>query len=97
MGLVEGAKTYHLTHRSGWRDPLTVPDWESIFYRRHPIPAVKLLSIFWAGFSDNSPIPAEARIGSLPELERIAREGTDADFDALRRLIPGLPVLSAVQ
>ena len=94
MGFVEGARTYHLTHRSGWRDPLVESGWEHIFYKRHPIPAVKLLSVLWASLSDTSPLPKHARINSLPELERAARGETNVDYDTLRRLIPGLPVLN---
>lgn len=94
MGFIEGARTYHLTHRSGWRDPLVESRWESIFYGRHPIAAVKLLSVLWASLSDTSPLPQHLRIRSLPELERAARGETTTDYDSARRLIPGLPVLN---
>ena len=87
---VEGARTYHLTHRTGWRDPLQDTAWEDVFYRAHPIPAVKLLAVFWAGLSAQDRIPREAQIKSLPELEAAARGGTGIDYDAVRRLIPGL-------
>lgn len=93
MGFVAGARTYHLTHRSGWRNPLVETGWESVFYERHPTRAVKLLSVLWASLSDKSPIPKHARITSLPELERAARGETDVDYDLMRRLIPGLPEL----
>jgi glycosyltransferase involved in cell wall biosynthesis len=68
-----GARTYHLTHRKGWRDPLADPDWEARFYGAHPIPEVALLAVLWAGFSDGDRIPPEARIASLPALEAAAR------------------------
>ncbi|MCB2060620.1 MAG: glycosyltransferase [Novosphingobium sp.] len=97
MGLVEGAKTYHLTHRSGWRDPLAETGWEAVFYRRHPSLAVKLLCVFWASLSKTGEIPAKARITSFAELERFARGDSGIDFDAVRRLIPGLPELDAIQ
>jgi GT2 family glycosyltransferase len=84
MGLVEGARTYHLTHRSGWRDPLRETGWETAFWRLHPIRAVKLLPVFWASVSPNSPLPAEARIGSLAELEAAARGDNGVDYDAVR-------------
>ena len=93
MGFVAGARTYHLTHRSGWRNPLVETGWESVFYERHPIAAVKLLSVLWASLSDASPIPKYARITSLPELERAARGETNVDYDIMRRLIPALPEL----
>jgi glycosyltransferase involved in cell wall biosynthesis len=69
-----GAYSYHLTHRSGWRDPSTDETWEKIFYAAHPIAAVPLLSVFWGSLSDPVPFPAEARINSLPELEALAQK-----------------------
>lgn len=70
---VDGAFSYHLTHRTGWRDPATDPTWERTFYDAHPIPEVPLLSILWASFSDPTPFPSAARITSLPELEASAK------------------------
>lgn len=69
---VDGAFSYHLTHRTGWRDPAVDTEWEEIFYQAHPIPAVPLMSIFWASLSDPLPFPATSRIMSLPELEAAA-------------------------
>jgi len=92
----EGARTYHLTHRSGWRDPLQETTWETVFFCAHPILAVKLLSVFWASLSGRCAIPPAAQIASLPELEVAARGDNGVDYDAARRLIPGLPDLSAV-
>jgi GT2 family glycosyltransferase len=84
MRLIEDAPTYHLNHRSGWRDPLKENEWEAIFFRRHPIAAVKLLAVFWASVSPNSLIPEKERIGSLPQLEIAARGDSGIDYDALR-------------
>lgn len=84
MGLIDAARTYHLTHRSGWRDPLKETGWETAFYGLHPTRAVKLLAVFWASVSPNSPLPAEARIGSLAELEIAARGDNGVDYDAGR-------------
>jgi glycosyltransferase involved in cell wall biosynthesis len=95
MGLVEGARSFHLTHRTGWRDPLIEADWETVFYRRHPLPAVKLLAVLWASIADNSPIPPEARILSLPDLARRSRDAGGVDYDDLREAILGLPRLVA--
>ncbi|MGO8910562.1 MAG: glycosyltransferase [Bradyrhizobium sp.] len=69
---VDRAFSYHLTHRTGWRDPVANTEWEEIFYDAHPIPAVALMSIFWASLSDPLPFPAVSRITSLPELEAAA-------------------------
>ena len=93
IGFVEGARNYHLTHRIGWRDPLVESAWERVFYRRHPIAAVKLLSVLWASLSDNSPIPPHLRLMSLADLEEAARGEGNVDYDVVRRLIPGLPEL----
>lgn len=94
MGFVEGARTYHLTHRVGWRDPLLQSEWEPIFYRRHPILAVKLQAVLWASLADACPVPPEARIFSLPELEARARGDSGIDYDEVRRAIPGLGLLT---
>lgn len=72
---VEGARSYHMTHRSFWRDPLLERDWEEIFYRAHPIKAVRLLAPFWAGLSQSGPAPDQPRISSLPELAAAAADG----------------------
>ena len=94
---VDGAFSYHLTHRTGWRDPATDPTWEKIFYDAHPIPEVPLLSIMWASFSDPIPFPSAARINSLQELEAaagrcrgaIGMEGVrKAHLDAISELTP---------
>jgi hypothetical protein len=61
-------RTYHMTHRSGWRDPLGEPDWEDIFYRAHPLPEVALLPILWESLSDTITLPESSRILSLPDL-----------------------------
>jgi GT2 family glycosyltransferase len=92
MGLIEGARSYHLTHRSGWRDPLAETSWEDAFYALHPTLAVKLLAIFWASLAPNSPLPVEARISSLEELEAAARGDRGVDYDAARALL-GRPPL----
>jgi GT2 family glycosyltransferase len=94
MAPVEGARTYHLTHRSGWRDPLKETAWEAGFYAAHPIPEVKLLALYWASFSLQNRLPTEARIDSLPQLEIAARGDNGIDYDAARARL-GLPALVA--
>jgi hypothetical protein len=94
LAAVDGARTYHLTHRVGWRDPLTETSWERIMYARHPCLAVKLMSIFWMSIGGVRTIPAEARINSLPQMDAIARGGTVVDYDAIRRAHPALADLS---
>lgn len=90
---VPGARTYHLTHRTGWRDPLAERDWERTFYRAHPCLAVKLMSVFWLSLAGDGSLPPAARILSLPAMDAAARGGTGVDFDALRRSHPALGAL----
>ena len=92
MAAVDAAFCYHLTHRSGWRDPLSETRWEEVFYAAHPTLAVKLLAVFWASLAPSRDLPPEARIGSLAELEAAARGGNGVDYDAVRRGL-GLPEL----
>jgi glycosyltransferase involved in cell wall biosynthesis len=68
------ARTYHMIHRSGWRDPLEDTAWERIFYEAHPLPEVALLPFLWASLSEAPPFPAEAFIRSLPELAAVAEK-----------------------
>lgn len=82
---VEGARTYHMTHRSGWRDPLRERGWEDIFYSAQPIPEVRLLTLFWASLSPAHRIPREGQINSLPELEAAARGEAGIDAAAAWR------------
>jgi len=65
-------RTYHMIHRSGWRDPLQDTAWERIFYDAHPVPEVALLPFLWASLSDAPPFPAQTCIPSLPELAEVA-------------------------
>jgi GT2 family glycosyltransferase len=79
-------RSYHMIHRSGWRDPLQDRDWEEIFYAAHPIAEVALMPILWASLGDNS-LPEAARIHSLPALEAAAERcrtvgGRDAVVNA---------------
>ena len=63
-------------------------------WRAHPIPAVKLLAVFWACLDAHPAVPPEARIASLPELGAAACGERAADYDAIRRRL-GLPELVA--
>ncbi|HXQ46880.1 MAG TPA: glycosyltransferase family 2 protein [Caulobacteraceae bacterium] len=94
MRLIEGARSYHLTHRTGWRDPLAETGWEEVFWRKHPVKAVKLLSVFWASLASGSRLPADARIASFAALEAAALGDNGVDYDAARRAL-GLPRLDA--
>jgi hypothetical protein len=65
-------RSYHMIHRSGWRDPLLERDWEDIFYRAHPMPEVELLPMLWESLSDTASVPQPSRIMSLQALETAA-------------------------
>jgi glycosyltransferase involved in cell wall biosynthesis len=66
------ARSYHMIHRSGWRDPLEDKDWEDIFYQAHPRADVALLPLLWQSLSDTAILPEAFRILSLPQLADIA-------------------------
>jgi GT2 family glycosyltransferase len=88
------ARSYHLTHRSGWRDPLADDAWEAVFYQAHPIPAVPLMSVLWASLGDQVPFAVGARITSLPALAEAAErcrtaQGIAAVREAHFRTGPG--------
>jgi len=89
MGLSMSAcsgRTFHLTHRSGWRDPLKDTSWEQVFFQAHPTAEVALMSLLWESISADSQLPAPARINSLEELAMAAERcrGLD-DLGAIRR------------
>lgn len=65
-------RTFHMTHRSGWRDPLDEPDWEDIFYTAHPIAEVALMPILWESLSDTIALPEKARLLNLRDLQTAA-------------------------
>jgi hypothetical protein len=86
-----------MTHRTGWRDPLEETGWEEAFYRAHPILAVKLLAVFWAGLSGAKRAPGIPSIASLPELAAAARGDDGIDYDEVRRRIGTLADLSGIE
>jgi glycosyltransferase involved in cell wall biosynthesis len=92
---VPRARTYHLTHRSGWRDPIDETASERIFHEAHPGLATTLMSIFWLSLAKDPQIPAHARILSLADMGRILQNGSDVDYDAIRRSHPRLGSLGS--
>jgi Glycosyl transferase family 2 len=65
-------RTFHLTHRVGWRNPLLETSWEDVFFASHPIAEVALMSVLWESLSENTALPQRARINSLGDLARAA-------------------------
>jgi glycosyltransferase involved in cell wall biosynthesis len=51
---IAGARTYHMIHRSGWRDPLVDTGWEDAFRRRHPAAPLDQLKGWWRALSDGA-------------------------------------------
>lgn len=84
MRSADGAFSYHMTHRSGWRDPLQDTGWEAVFLAAHPIPEVALMPAFWASLAPQSPIPEAERILTLPALETAARERSACEIASIR-------------
>lgn len=93
MAAVPEARTYHMVHRSGWRDPLVEPGWEQRFWLRHPVPEVALMPIFWASLSAHPAVPVEQRINSLAHLAQIAatHAGLQAPSAEACRAMMGYP------
>ncbi|WP_068078218.1 glycosyltransferase family 2 protein [Novosphingobium lentum] len=53
---VDGARSYHLTHRDGWRDPLQDDGWERSFVAAHAEAPVAELKAYWSALAaDASP------------------------------------------
>jgi len=84
---VSGARSYHLTHRTGWRDPLQDLTWERRFLEKHPIPEVKLLTVFWASLSPGDLVPPDFRISSLPALAAASKSENLIEYEQVRRRI----------
>lgn len=79
------ARSYHLTHRAGWRDPLEIDGWEDTFYRAHPVPEVPLLSILWESLSETSSLPRSSQLHGLPDLAAAAAYlGGETSCEAVR-------------
>jgi len=86
LRLARGARSYHMTHQRGWRDPLLHTGWLETFYARYPYPAVALLPVLWGSLSETPDIPPEARLTSLAALAAAAArlEGV-VGLEAVRR------------
>jgi glycosyltransferase involved in cell wall biosynthesis len=88
------ARSYHLTHRVGFRDPVRDdPAWEKLFHALHPGPATRLMVFFWQSIAGDPHIPPSMRIDSLARFEDALQSGRVAEYDALRRSHPLLGAL----
>jgi GT2 family glycosyltransferase len=92
MTAAPGARSFHMTHRSQWRDPLRDRAWEAAFLAAQPAPAVALLVLFWASLAGYPTVAGSASIGSLPALAAAAAAPDAARFDAAREMLGFAPM-----
>ena len=82
MAAVPNGRTFHMTHQTGWRNPLKMSEWENLFFARFPICEVPLLYFYWASFDQAASTGPEA-ITSLDELQMAAARCAQAGGSAL--------------
>jgi glycosyltransferase involved in cell wall biosynthesis len=72
--VVEGAISLHLTHREGYRDPLSGEDgWERAFARRHPFETQVMLR-FWRSLAGDATLDLAERVNTLERADELLRE-----------------------
>lgn len=72
--VVEGAVSLHLTHREGYRDPLSGEDgWEQAFARRHPF-ETQLMMRFWRTLAGDASLDGADRIETLERVDQLLRQ-----------------------
>lgn len=72
--VVEGAVSLHLTHREGYRDPMSGEDgWEQAFARRHPF-ETQLMMRFWRSLAGDAGLDPAERISTLERVDELLRE-----------------------
>lgn len=76
--VVEGAVSIHITHREGYRDPLTGEDgWEQAFARRHPL-ETQIMMRFWRSLAADRSIDPADQVTSLERADELLRpQATD--------------------
>lgn len=71
--VVDGAVSLHLTHREGYRDPLTGEDgWEQAFARRHPF-ETQAMMWFWRTLGGDKSIDVAQRLATLDDVDALLR------------------------
>jgi glycosyltransferase involved in cell wall biosynthesis len=77
--VVEGAVSIHITHREGYRDPLTGEDgWEQAFARRHPL-ETQIMMRFWRSLAGDSSIDPAEQVTTLERADALLRpQATDS-------------------
>jgi GT2 family glycosyltransferase len=67
--VVDSAVSVHVTHREGWRDPLSGEDgWEQAFARRHPRETEVMVRL-WRSLAGDPAVAAERRLVSLEDAD----------------------------
>jgi glycosyltransferase involved in cell wall biosynthesis len=69
--VVEGAVSLHLTHREGYRNPLTGEDgWEQAFARRHPLETQVMMRL-WRTLADDATLDPDDRVATLERADEL--------------------------
>jgi glycosyltransferase involved in cell wall biosynthesis len=72
--VVEGAVSLHLTHREGYRDPMSGEDgWEQAFARRRPLEA-GLMMRFWRSLAGDAKLDPAEKVNTLERVDELLRE-----------------------
>ena len=71
LRVVEGAVSLHLTHREGYRNPLTGEDgWEQAFARRHPL-ETQIMMRLWRTLADDATLDPAERVTTLEHADQL--------------------------
>jgi len=72
--VVERAVSVHVTHRDGYRDPLTGEDgWEQAFAQRHPF-ETQLMLRFWRSLAGDRSLREADRLTTLEQVDAVLRD-----------------------
>ena len=85
---ISEAKSYHLTHRDGWTNPLTNFAWEIAFFKKFPTSEVAIASVVWFAISEDRDLLNANGQNLLEVAELLIKAGTN--IHDLRRRCPGL-------
>jgi glycosyltransferase involved in cell wall biosynthesis len=76
--VVEGAISLHLTHREGYRNPLSGEDgWEQAFARRHPL-ETRIMMRFWRTLAGDTNLDPADRVTTLEQADEWLRRQPNA-------------------
>jgi len=82
LKVVEGAVSLHLTHREGYRNPLTEEDgWEQAFARRHPY-ETQIMMRLWRTLAGDATLDLAERIATLEDADKLLADSVRAGLRA---------------